>query len=764
MSSKALPTFSFNTTAEEVANVFADGIRGKTGDPDHRNLLKGIGFETARVIAKYAKLLIIAGYNEERLKLSEDAIKKETPTANIYRLTVDLSSLASVRKAAAEVNALPDPLHVLINNAAATRTGFTLQLTSDNVELQYATNHVGPWLFTNLLIPKLIASSSSNTTPRVIFLSSDTHYFGNGVDFSLLETPTLPQVKDEFDGFKTYWGTKCTPILTAIELTKRTGGRVAGFSLAPDVSFIYNFITAFDYLTLGTVIFTGALEDPAVAEYLKAGGYLSADGKPVEEKHPWKTLQEGAATTLTAAFDTRLNGAPPSLSLSRLSYVIKLTRNISTNSDKAGAFLSDCNIKDAAAHSTDPATAEKLWAVTEKIVGRSLSSTWRETAESACSGKVSSVGKFLQSLHLETFDGHPSLLLPIVYYNLRLPGDSLDAHTLEGRTIAAQIVLKILTFMENMPKEALMEIWPRYWCWLRKLHPLDDGESPPHCLIALALFLFDISRGVDQPSSSVLARTPGLRVYVGRAWIYFGGRPAEVEESLTSKMRLGIWRFLQYNCMVDGIPSGTEIDELEELTDGAGGVSEFAALIIRHIALFSRGRTEDLKPLEAVFPSYDGLYTVRALAAFQTVAIPPQSPLLKFCFTFIHVILNTRPIHSCIKQALAAGLLPVLMRYSLRRDSQALAQVENDLLSKLLDLISSACIYPSILCPLAVSFEPVIGMMQLRRPEFEASSVYTAWTALWTIHALHHSLWKRVQSSRAPTRMVCDNLEVRYYD
>ncbi|KAK7002286.1 short-chain dehydrogenase/reductase family protein [Favolaschia claudopus] len=324
MSSNTLPTFSFNTTADEVANVFADEIRGKTVLITGTSL-KGIGFETARVIAKYAKLLIIAGYNEERLKLSEDAIKKETPTANIHRLTVDLSSLASVRKAAAEVNALPDPLHVLINNAAATRTGLTFQLTADNIELQYATNHVGPWLFTNLLIPKLIASSS-NTTPRVIFLSSDTHYFGNGVDFALLETPTAPKVKEEFDGFKTYWGTKCTPILTAIELTKRTGGRVAGFSLAPGL------------------IFTGALEDPAVAEYLKAGGYLSPEGKPVEEKHPWKTLEQGAATTLTAAFDTRLN-------------------------DKAGAFLSDCNIKDAAAHSTDPATAEKLWAVTEKIVG-----------------------------------------------------------------------------------------------------------------------------------------------------------------------------------------------------------------------------------------------------------------------------------------------------------------------------------------------------------------------------------------------------------
>ncbi len=47
-----------------------------------------------------------------RLKLAEDTIKNETPSANIRPLILDLSSLASVRKAAAEVNEIPEPLHV----------------------------------------------------------------------------------------------------------------------------------------------------------------------------------------------------------------------------------------------------------------------------------------------------------------------------------------------------------------------------------------------------------------------------------------------------------------------------------------------------------------------------------------------------------------------------------------------------------------------------------------------------------------------------
>jgi NAD(P)-dependent dehydrogenase (short-subunit alcohol dehydrogenase family) len=89
-----------------------------------------LGFETARVLAKYASLVVITGYNQERyltpshqgvvgvntnidrLKLSEEALKKDVPTANIRTLHLDLSSLGSVRAAAQEVKAYPEPLHV----------------------------------------------------------------------------------------------------------------------------------------------------------------------------------------------------------------------------------------------------------------------------------------------------------------------------------------------------------------------------------------------------------------------------------------------------------------------------------------------------------------------------------------------------------------------------------------------------------------------------------------------------------------------------
>ncbi|KAJ7480657.1 NAD-P-binding protein [Mycena latifolia] len=318
-------TFGFHTTAEEVSDVFSSEIKGKnvliTGTS-----LEGIGFETARVLAKYANLVIITGYNSERLQLSEDAIKKEIPSSNIRKLTLDLSSLAAVRVAAAEVNAYPEPLHVLINNAAAAIAPF--KVTVDNLENQMATGHIGSFLFTNLLVPKLLASASATWTPRVIFVSSVAHGFDNGVDFDTLGKPD-PTKYDTI--FKPYYETKSANVLTAIELSRRSRGRINAYSLNPGL------------------IFTNITQKDSSREGFQAHGVLDADGNPDSTVFAWKTIPEGAATTVAAAFD-------PSLS------------------DKPGAYLDDCQVANdkVAPHSSNPANASRLWEVTEKVIGQSF--------------------------------------------------------------------------------------------------------------------------------------------------------------------------------------------------------------------------------------------------------------------------------------------------------------------------------------------------------------------------------------------------------
>ncbi|KAJ7458071.1 hypothetical protein FB451DRAFT_1046927 [Mycena latifolia] len=229
----SLPAFSFSTTAEEVANTFAGEIKGQnvliTGTS-----IDGIGFEAACVIAKYASLVIITCYNAERLKLSEDAIKSEVPSANIRRLALDLSSLAGVRKAATEVNAYPEPFHVLIHNAAAPIAPF--KLTVDNLETQIATDHVGPFLLTKLLALKLLAAGTitPDYVPRVIFTSSSGHALGTGVDFSTIGCNPDPA---KHTPFAAYFQAKSASALTAIELSKRSNGSINAYSVDPGSAF-----------------------------------------------------------------------------------------------------------------------------------------------------------------------------------------------------------------------------------------------------------------------------------------------------------------------------------------------------------------------------------------------------------------------------------------------------------------------------------------------------------------------------------------------
>ncbi|KAJ7174379.1 hypothetical protein C8R46DRAFT_1080743 [Mycena filopes] len=319
------PTFTTSTTAEEVATVFAKEIQGKnvliTGTS-----LNGIGFETARVIAKHANLVIITGYNPERLKLSEEALKKEVPGANIRPLTLDLSSLAAVRKAAAEVNAYPEPLHVVIHNAAATISG-VFKLTVDGLESQLATGHVGPFLFTKLIAAKIIAAGTAGYTPRVVFVASSAHRMGTGIDLGTVARPSA----EGYTAIRGYSETKTAMILDAMELSRRAGGKINAYSLCP-----------------GAVSTNINQKEESRADML-ALGILTPEGLP-NPKYPWKTMEEGAATTVITAFDPRLDAVP-------------------------GAYLEDSVVatEKIAPHSSDPETAAKLWAITETIVGETFS-------------------------------------------------------------------------------------------------------------------------------------------------------------------------------------------------------------------------------------------------------------------------------------------------------------------------------------------------------------------------------------------------------
>ncbi|KAJ6506811.1 hypothetical protein C8R45DRAFT_1176155 [Mycena sanguinolenta] len=310
-----MPTFGLTSTAEEVASAFSDQIKGKnvliTGTS-----LNGIGWEAARVLAiNGAGLIIITG-----LQLTEDALKKEAPDANIRQLVLNLSSLADVRKAAAEVNTYPEHIDILVNNAASSARPF--ELTPDGFEHQIATAHLGHFLFTALILPKVLAAPSTPTLPRVLFTASGAHVAA-GVNFQTLEHPNAEMYQPTL----AYAQAKSANILTAAELARRGAGKLKAYSLTPG-PVVTNFVT-----------------NEVAKEALIAGKVILEDGTPSPEK-PWKTIPQGAAVIITAAFD-------PSLE------------------DKSGSFIQDCveNNSAVAPHASDPVQAEKLWVLSERLVG-----------------------------------------------------------------------------------------------------------------------------------------------------------------------------------------------------------------------------------------------------------------------------------------------------------------------------------------------------------------------------------------------------------
>lgn len=165
------PSFTKDTTVAEVVTAYAPLIQGKTILTTGVTLggLGGLFVET--VAAANPKLLILAGRSASKLQETAAAISSKHPNVATRTLAIDLGSLKSVRKAAAEVVSWDDvpKIDVLMNNAAVMAVDFAL--TEDGFESQFAIGHIGHFLFTNLIMDKVLASEE----PRIINVSSNGH-------------------------------------------------------------------------------------------------------------------------------------------------------------------------------------------------------------------------------------------------------------------------------------------------------------------------------------------------------------------------------------------------------------------------------------------------------------------------------------------------------------------------------------------------------------------------------------------------------------
>ena len=128
----------------------------------------GVGFETARVLARRGARVLLGCRSEQRATAAMASIRAESPGADIEFLPLDQADLASVRAAAQQAAGEPR-LDVLVNNAGI--MGVPRTLTRDGFESQLGVNHLGTFALTALLLPKLQQSAAS----RVVITSSLAH-------------------------------------------------------------------------------------------------------------------------------------------------------------------------------------------------------------------------------------------------------------------------------------------------------------------------------------------------------------------------------------------------------------------------------------------------------------------------------------------------------------------------------------------------------------------------------------------------------------
>ncbi|GMH34403.1 hypothetical protein BSKO_02237 [Bryopsis sp. KO-2023] len=277
----------------------------------------GIGLETARVLALQGCDVVIAGRDVEKGNAAVEGIKKEHRRARVRFSKLDLSSLPSVKSFVDNFGTSRSNLDILVNNAGVGGCPFTLNASGR--EIQFATNHVGHFLLTNLLLKRLRDTGKRKKRPaRVITVSSHAHFrsYREGIRFGKLDSPF------GYNRMQSYGQSKLANLLFARSLDERLKARkdpVVSVAVHPGVIFT----NLFRHIP-------GWIVQPLefVSKYISLPHVL--------------TIPEGAASSvyLATAPDWKLKG---------------------------GEYYYSCTIQPSSEQSQDRDAGDKLWAISEKL-------------------------------------------------------------------------------------------------------------------------------------------------------------------------------------------------------------------------------------------------------------------------------------------------------------------------------------------------------------------------------------------------------------
>ncbi|KAK4838945.1 hypothetical protein QYF36_017714 [Acer negundo] len=284
---KCTSGFSSSSTAKEVTQ----GVDGSAFTAIVTGGSSGIGIETVRALA----------------------LRGIHVTMAVRNVAADLSYMASVRKFVSDFIARDLPLNILINNAGIMAPPFTL--SKDNIELQFATNHIGHFLLTNLLLDTMKKTAKeSGREGRIVSVASDGHKFtySEGIRFDKINDPS------EYTGFSGYGQSKFANILHANELAKRLKEE-------------------------GVNITVNSLHPGGIATNLaRHNGVLNFLSNTIG-KFFGKSLEQGAATQCYVALNPQVQGV-------------------------TGEYFEDCNISKTTPHGREDEMAKKLWNLSMDLI------------------------------------------------------------------------------------------------------------------------------------------------------------------------------------------------------------------------------------------------------------------------------------------------------------------------------------------------------------------------------------------------------------
>ena len=264
----------------------------------------GIGLEAARVLSLKNAEVILTARSEEKGSKAVESIKSKFSTAKVSWMILDLADLDSVRAFSKDFHAKYTKLDVLINNAGVMYPA-SREVTKQNFELQFGTNHLGHFALTALLLDLLKATPGSRVTTQ----SSIAHTMLSKIDLQDLNW------EKSYSRTKAYSQSKLANLLFTYELDrqlKKHGLNVIATAAHPGVTNTNLFKTSgFDSITklitqrveLGALPILRAATEPNLkgAEYVGPKGIGGFRGYPVHVRSTPTSHNEVLAKALWAA-------------------------------------------------------------------------------------------------------------------------------------------------------------------------------------------------------------------------------------------------------------------------------------------------------------------------------------------------------------------------------------------------------------------------------------------------------------------------------